>query len=91
MDLITGEFGLREFAGEDDGAAGGVVFGGGAGTLGVGDVEEAAEHFDDVGVGVVIVVEEDDVEQGLVGGVELVGELFFLFQDLEVAGHLVLC
>jgi hypothetical protein len=30
------------------------------------------------------------VKEGLVGGVELIGELLFLFQDLEVAVHLFL-
>jgi hypothetical protein len=90
VDLVTGEFGLGEFAGEDDGAAGGIDFGGMAGAFGGRDVEEAAEHLYDVGIGVVVVVEEDDVKEGLVGGVELIGELLFLFQDLEVAVHLFL-
>lgn len=89
MDLVTGEFGLGKFAGEDDGAAGGIDFGGVAGAFAGRDVEEAAEHLDDVGIGVVVVVEEDDVEEGLVGGVELVGELVFFFENFQVAVHLL--
>jgi hypothetical protein len=68
VDLIAGEFGLRAFASDDDGAASGIDFEGVTEGPGGGDEEKFSEHFNDVGVRVVIVVEEDDVEMRVEGG-----------------------
>lgn len=85
MDLIAGEFGLGKFAGEDDGAAGGINFNGVAEALRGGDEEEAAEHFDDVEVGMVIVVEQDHIEERFEG--EVVA-LIDIVEGFHRIGHL---
>lgn len=76
VDLIFGELGLGLFAGDEDRAAGGVDFDSVPEGLGGGDEEEAAEHFDDVGIGVQIVIEENDVEERLVGDFDVFESLF---------------
>ena len=85
VDLIAGEFGLGAFAGDDDGAPGGIDFEGVAEGLGGGDEKEFAEHVDDIGVGVVIVIEEDDVEVGVLR--RGAGDLFDFFEGFEEMGH----
>ena len=82
VDLIFGELGLRLFAGDEYGASGGVDFDGVPEGLGGCNEEEPAEHFDDVGIGVKIVIEEDDVEEGFVGYFDVFERLF------ESLGHL---
>jgi hypothetical protein len=63
LNLIAAELGLIAFASHDDGAAGGVDFD----RVAISDLgrhhEYLAEHFDDVIVGVIVVIEQDDVEQ----------------------------
>lgn len=63
MDLIAGVFGLAEFAGDEDGAAGAVYFFGVPVGLVEGENEDLLQHFDDVIVGVIVVIEEDDPVQ----------------------------
>jgi hypothetical protein len=61
MDLIAREFGVRPLTGNHDGAPLGVYFDG----MMIGGFkrqkEQCAEHFDDVIVGVIVVVKQDDV------------------------------
>ena len=78
MNLIAAEFGLIAFASHDYGAARGVHLD----RMAIGDLgrhhKDLAEHFDDVIVGVVVVVEQDDVEQR--------SQLLFIFGSLDVSG-----
>jgi hypothetical protein len=65
MDLVACEFGVRSLAGDDDGAAFGVDFDG----VLIGGFErqeeERSEHFNNVVIGVVVIIEQDDVVERL--------------------------
>ena len=52
--------------------------------LGGRDEEEASQHFDHVGVGMVIVIKEDDVEEGVVGLIDVFQRFFESFEEM---GH----
>jgi len=86
MNLIAAEVGLLTLAGHDDGAAGVVDLYGVIEGLAGGHDEELLKHFDDVFVGMVVVVEENDVEKR--------GELIARFAGdvglIGCTGHLLL-
>jgi len=84
VNLIAGEFSLGLFAGYKDGAAGGVDFNGVAKSLGGRNEEEPSQHFDDVNVSVMIVIKEDDVEEGVVGLIDVFQRFFESFEEV---GH----
>ena len=63
MDLIAREFSVRPLTGDYDGAAFGVHLDGVLIGGFEGQKEECSQHFDYVIVGMVVVVEQNDVEQ----------------------------
>ena len=70
MNLVAAELGLGAFAGDDDGAACGIYFDGVAEGGLDREAEDLDEHLDHVVVGVLVIVEQHDVEKR--------GELFAL-------------
>ncbi len=76
VNLVALELSMFSGSGEDDDVALGVDFGGDLHALFNGMAEELLHHIDDVVVGVVVVVPEDDVVRGLSLG-------FFLFSALR--------
>src|ERR1039458_2744220 len=63
VDLVAGEFGLAKLAGDERGASGAVLLLGVAVGLVEGEDEDFLQHFDDVIIGVIVVIEEDDAVQ----------------------------
>jgi hypothetical protein len=63
MDLDLSELGLLQFTSDDDGATGGVYFHGLLERGFRGEHEELAEHLDYVVVGMLVVVQKNDVIQ----------------------------
>src|ERR1039457_4415944 len=57
--LVAGEFGLAQLAGDEHGASGAIHFLGVAVGLVEGEDEDFLEHFDDVIIGMIVVIEED--------------------------------
>ena len=65
MDLVAREFGMRTLASDHDGAAFGVDLDGVLIGGFDGQEKQGAQHFDDVVIGVIVVVQQDDVVERL--------------------------
>ena len=61
VDLVAGEFGLRELAGDDDGASTGIHLDGMLIRGFEREAEQRPQHFYHVIVGMLVVIEQDDV------------------------------